>query len=229
MAGQSLRFLFRHQCQRHSITSLSGQRIFMPNMELAFNDFKANPDRYRQTLTAAFAYNAWVANHQRFEEEIDAAYLMGTAQLNRRTSLRAGLRWEKTTNIAATQFLPPRRKFRPPASRSTPPPAGPLPSRASSTNSCPGPGRNVSLPSITCSRAPRLSMSCLGTSTCRSVLAPPSGGRLTLRCRASCWSTMSPRLSPLPTPDSNPRTRRNYALRLARYFEPIGILAVRCL
>lgn len=93
-------FVFNDSGNGGKITSISGGRIFMPDLSAAYRDFKANPGNYQQVLTAAGAYAAWVENHSRYGEEIGAAYLMGTAQLTSKASFRAGLRYEKTTNIA---------------------------------------------------------------------------------------------------------------------------------
>lgn len=92
-------FAFNDSFNGGKITSISGGRIFMPDLSAAYRDFHANPNSYQQTLTAANAYAAWVTNHSRYGEEVGAAYLMGTAQLTPKASLRAGLRYEKTTNI----------------------------------------------------------------------------------------------------------------------------------
>jgi len=99
-ADKVAEFVFNDTGTGSRITSISGGRIFMPDLSAAYRDFKANPGNYQQVLTAAGAYDAWVSNHSRYGEEIGAAYLMGTAQLTPKASLRAGLRYEKTTNIA---------------------------------------------------------------------------------------------------------------------------------
>jgi iron complex outermembrane receptor protein len=83
------------------ITSISGGRIFMPSAAALHRDFLANPAHYRPVAaTAANAYAVWVTNHTRYGEEINAGYVMATAKPGRELSLRAGLRYEKTTNIA---------------------------------------------------------------------------------------------------------------------------------
>ncbi len=93
-------FIFNDGGNGGKITSISGGRIFMPDLSAAYRDFQTNPGNYQQVLTASGAYDAWVANHSRYGEEIGAAYLMGTAQLTPKATLRAGLRYERTTNIA---------------------------------------------------------------------------------------------------------------------------------
>lgn len=93
-------FVFNDSGNGGRITSISGGRIFMPDLSAAYQDFRANPGNYEHLLTAANVYDAWVANHSRYGEEIGAAYVMGTAQLTPKATLRAGLRYEKTTNIA---------------------------------------------------------------------------------------------------------------------------------
>lgn len=93
-------FVFNDSGTGGGITSISGGRIFMPDLSAAYRDFQTNPGNYQHVLTASNVYDAWVANHSRYAEEIGAAYLMGTAQLTPKATLRAGLRYEKTTGIA---------------------------------------------------------------------------------------------------------------------------------
>jgi iron complex outermembrane receptor protein len=91
-------FTFNDTFNGGKITSISGGGIAMPHVTAAYRDFLNNPNSYTHNFTADSAYTAWVENRSRFEEEISAAYLMATAQLNKRASLRGGVRWEGTTN-----------------------------------------------------------------------------------------------------------------------------------
>lgn len=100
-ADKGSEFAFNDTYLGGKITSISGGRIFMPSAAALYRDFLANPSYYRPTtLTAANAYAGWVTNHTRYGEEINAGYMMATAKPRKDLSLRAGLRYEKTTNIA---------------------------------------------------------------------------------------------------------------------------------
>jgi iron complex outermembrane receptor protein len=209
-----------------TITSLSGDRVFMPDMTAVFKAFHANPEQYKQVMTAAYAYNAWVANRQRFEEEIEAAYFMGTAQLSRNASLRAGLRWERTTNIAmqpdsysSAEVIAAGYAVDPSTGQATTVEgiayqfmSRPWAERTSSfDNFFPSASLKYQLPwnldfsagySTTIRRAPYSSLS-------GAVIVNDERQRVTIT-----------------NPNLLPEEAQNFAVRLARYFEPIGMVAV---
>ncbi len=219
-------FLYDTSVSDVAIRSLSGQRIFMPNMALAYDDFKANPALYRQTFTAAFAYNAWVANHQRFAEEIDAGYFMGTAQLNRRASLRAGLRWEKTTNIAKqpNSYTTKEVQAAGYAVNAATGQAATVEGIFYQFMSRPWEERVTSFDNFFPSASLKyelpwnLDLSLGFSTTIRRAPYSSLSGVMLVNDESQIVTITNPGLQP--------ESARNYALRLARYFEPIGILAV---
>ncbi|HRE82537.1 MAG TPA: TonB-dependent receptor plug domain-containing protein, partial [Opitutaceae bacterium] len=79
-----------------SVSSSSGGKIFYPDLLAMTSLFFKNPELFRQSLTGANYYNAYVANRKHYEEDIDAAFLMATTTKGKFTA-RAGMRWEQTT------------------------------------------------------------------------------------------------------------------------------------
>ena len=79
-----------------NVTSISGGRIFMPDLADLGELFRTNPELFVNSSTPTDYYNTHVVRNRNFTERIDAAYLMGTAQVKGFT-LRAGLRYEDTT------------------------------------------------------------------------------------------------------------------------------------
>ena len=87
-----------------SIKSISGGKVFMTDLSRLAELYDSNPAAFRQNLSAANYYTAYIANHRRFEEEIKAAYLMADTMI-RRVKFRLGVRWEDT-GTASTEFDP---------------------------------------------------------------------------------------------------------------------------
>jgi len=206
-----------------SITSISGGKVFMTDLERVAQVYNANPAAFRQNLNAANFYTTYVANHKRYEEDIRAGFLMADTVLGR-FKFRAGLRWEQT-NTDATEYDP-----RTPAEVRT---AGfPL------TN-----GRATTIPgleyqyltqpqihrtgqydnlfpsgSVKYRFSDSLSLH-LGYS---STIKRPTYANL-----VGVWSINDVNQTvTAPNPSLAPETSKNYAARLAYYFEPVGQLSV---
>jgi TonB-dependent receptor len=87
-------------------TSLSGSgTLYMPSNYKIGRLFQDHPEQFTQVLSAADYYTANIANVRHFEEDTNAAYLMATSELTRRLTARAGLRWEET-RTRAREFDP---------------------------------------------------------------------------------------------------------------------------
>ncbi len=78
------------------ITTISGGRIFMPNITQIAQTFAERPQDFQINVTAPNYYQSFVARRRRYEEDIRAGFFMGTTSLGRRVTIRAGLRWEET-------------------------------------------------------------------------------------------------------------------------------------
>lgn len=78
-----------------STTSLSGGSIWMGYLEGIGSLLRDHPEQFTHPLSVANLYTA-ISNRRELEETIDAAFLMATAKIKGAT-LRAGYRWEDTT------------------------------------------------------------------------------------------------------------------------------------
>ena len=82
-----------------TITSISGSHdIYLPSMDKLAQLFLANPGHWVPTATTSASewYNINVGENRDYTESMQAAYFMGTAQFTGKLRARAGLRWEKT-------------------------------------------------------------------------------------------------------------------------------------
>lgn len=84
------------------IATLSGGEIYMPSTYKLLEMYEANPEHWRPTAATSAAewYNIHVANNRNYVEESNALYAMATADLTERLKVRAGLRWERTATTA---------------------------------------------------------------------------------------------------------------------------------
>ena len=213
-----------------SLTSSSGRGVFIPSLLAIGALFREHPeyftDRITNGSTAGARYqSAFVANTRRYAEDITAGFLMGTASLGR-SSLRAGLRWERT-GTDSLEFDP-----RTPAEVR----AAGFPVTASTGVAATIPGvqfQYFSQPRVhrtgdydnlfpSASLKHRLGRNLdfqLGySSTIR---------RPTFRDIAGVWSIDDAGQSiTAPNPRLQPERSRNLATRLAWYFEPVGVLGL---
>jgi iron complex outermembrane recepter protein len=78
-------------------TSLSGsERLYMPSNYKIGQLLLNNPEQFTHVLSAADYYTAYIANARHFEEDTNAAYVMATSEVTDRLTVRGGLRWEET-------------------------------------------------------------------------------------------------------------------------------------
>lgn len=81
-----------------SITTLGGGQIYTPSTYRLLELYRQNPEHW--VPTTATSANEWygvhVGNNRNFSEDAAAMYFMGTASLTERLRVRAGLRWELT-------------------------------------------------------------------------------------------------------------------------------------
>jgi TonB-dependent receptor len=207
-----------------SLTSTSGQTVFVPSLLAIGQLFREHPEYFTSTVTATNYYNAYVANTRHYEEDITAGFAMATANFGRLT-VRAGLRWEDTATDA--------REFDP---------RTPAEVRAAGFAVTASTGRATTIPGLqyqyfsqpkihrtggfdnffpSASAKYRLSRNLdlqLGySSTIR---------RATFRDLVGVWSINDTDLSvDVPNPNLKPEKSDNLAARLAYYFEPVGIFA----
>lgn len=80
-----------------NVASLSGSsHIYTPSTIKIGQMFLAHPEWFTNTITAENYYTAFIANTRHFEEDTNAAYVMATAELTDKITGRVGLRWEET-------------------------------------------------------------------------------------------------------------------------------------
>jgi iron complex outermembrane receptor protein len=78
-----------------SVTGLNSGKVWVPNLEEMGALLRNSPERFTYTLSAANFYASQLNEARELDETLDAAFLMATATLGKAT-LRAGLRWEGT-------------------------------------------------------------------------------------------------------------------------------------
>jgi len=86
-----------------TLTTLNGGHdIYMPSTYKLLQHFRDNPQDWVQTTTTSPTewYGIYVGNSRHYREDAAALYFMGTASLGQRLKLRAGLRWERTATAA---------------------------------------------------------------------------------------------------------------------------------
>jgi TonB-dependent receptor len=206
-----------------TIKSISGGNVFMADLARIKQLYDAQPGNFRQNLPAANYYTAYIANHRRFQEEIRAGFLMADTAVGR-LKFRAGLRWEGT-ETTSTEFDP----------------RTPAEVRAAGfavTN-----GRATTIPGLQYEYFSK--PKAVRTGDFDNLF--PSGSvkyritenlnflfgysstikRATYANLSGVWSVNDVNQTvTTPNPNLKPETSKNYAARLAYYFEPVGQLSV---
>lgn len=211
------------------VSSVSGGQVWVPNLQGIGGLLRDHPEQFSRSLSASNYYTAVISNRQQLREQVDAAFFMGTATLGKAT-LRAGIRWEDTnTNVLE----------RNPRTGAEMAAAGYAVGGPTSTT----PGVAVTIPGLdyqyfskppvhrtsdydnffpSASLKYRLPLNIdlqLGFS---STIRRPTFGDLT-----GAWLiNETQRTVTAPNKNLRPEKSRNLALRLSKYFEPRGLLAI---
>jgi iron complex outermembrane receptor protein len=212
-----------------SVSSVSAGRVWVPNLQGIGALLRDHPEQLTNTITASNYYTAMISERRDVEETVDAAFLMATATIGK-AILRAGLRWEDT----ATDVLerdPRTGAELTAAGFAVEGPTAATPGRASTIAgldyqyfSKPSIHRTGNydnfFPSASLKyKLPKNIDLQLGFS---STIRRPTFGDLT-----GVWIINEPlRQVTAPNRNLHPEKSNNYALRLAKYFEPRGLLAV---
>jgi TonB-dependent receptor len=184
--------------------------------------YRENPGSFTQTITAANFYNAFIGNRRNYEETIDAGFLMGTTSIGK-LIVRAGIRREDTSSDSL-EFDP-----RSPAELAR---AG-----FAETN-----GRATTIDGLKYQFFSKPKVHRKGTydnyfpsASLKYKINPNFDVQLgfsstirrpTFRDISGVWDVNDDALTVrTPNPSLNPETSRNFAGRVAYYFEPVGILA----
>ncbi|MBI5693643.1 MAG: TonB-dependent receptor [Verrucomicrobia bacterium] len=209
-----------------TITSLSGAGVFMPNLRAIGDAYRENPAAFRQNWGANSTnfYESYVARRRRYYEQIDAAFLMATTNIKRLT-LRGGVRWEETSTEASEADT-----RTPTEVRAAGFPVGTngiattIPGIEYQFLSQPRVKRTGGYENFFPSASAKLQLARnldahFGFS---STIRRPSYVNV-----AGVWIVNETALTvTAPNPNLQPETAKNYAARLAYYFEPVGQLAV---
>ena len=83
-----------------TVTTLNGGELYDYSLATIYQMMQANPGEWTHTMTAANWYAAYVANARKYEEQVDSVYFMGTADFTPKLKAQAGLRWERTTGTS---------------------------------------------------------------------------------------------------------------------------------
>lgn len=209
------------------LRSLSGaSRLYMPSNYKIGQLFLSNPELFEHTLTAANYYTAFIANRRHFEEDTHAAYVMATSSFSDRLTLRAGLRWEETKTRA--------REYDPLTAAEV---------RAAGYAVSASTGRATTIEGLKYqyeSRSqtdregsydyffPSASMKyALDDQTELQLGFSRTIRRPEVNQLAGVWSANDDTMTvTAPNPGLEPELSDNFSVRLARYFEPVGLVAV---
>lgn len=204
-----------------NITSLSGGKLFVLDIAKLGQAYRDRPADFRPNVTAANYYTAYIGSPRRYEEEVRAGFLMGTANVGRRASVRAGLRWEGTETDATEP------DSRTPAAVR----AAGYPVSAGRATTIPGLDYQfLSLPRVHRTGSydnlfPSGSFKYQFTRTLNLHLGYSSTIRRPRIFGLWTINDETQRVS-APNPNLKPETSDNFAARLAYYFEPVGLVSV---
>ncbi|PAW67357.1 MAG: hypothetical protein B9S34_05545 [Opitutia bacterium Tous-C1TDCM] len=206
-----------------AIASTGGRGVFLPDIMKVAALFRERPEYFASSMTGTDYYNAFVANTRHFEEDITSFYMMGTTKLGK-LNLRGGLRREETETDS--------REFDARSSR-----------EVAAAGFAVAAGRATTIPGVQYQYLSRPRIHRLGnydnlfpsasvkynfTRTLdlqvgfSSTVKRPQFGDV-----AGVWVINDDTLTvTAPNVNLKPETSRNYSVRLARYFEPIGTMAI---
>ena len=209
------------------INSISGaDSLFMPSNYKIGQMFLNTPGLFEHVITADNYYTAYIANVRHFEEDTNAAYLMGTAKMGERVTVRAGLRWEETITRA--------REFDALTAAEV---------RAAGYAVSASTGRATTIDGLKYQYESRDRVDREGA---YDHFFPSASVKLALRenldlqigysrtirrpevnVLAGVWSVNDTTMTvTAPNPGLEPELSDNISVRLARYFEPVGLIAI---
>jgi TonB-dependent receptor len=204
-----------------SVTSSSGGKIFLLDIAKLGQAYRDRPGDFRPNITPAGYYTAQIGSPRRYEEEVRAGFVMGTASLGRRSTLRAGLRWEGTETDATEPDTRTPAEVR----------AAGFPVAAGRATTIPGldyqflsrpwTHRRGSYDNLFPSASYKYQLT-------RNLSAHLGYSSTIRRPRIfGLWTINDETLRvSAPNPNLKPETADNFAARLAYYFEPVGQVSV---
>jgi TonB-dependent receptor len=210
----------------HYASKSGSSQLYMPSNAKIGRLFLDHPELFQQTITAANYYTAYIENTRHFEEDTNAAYAMATSELNERLTVRAGLRWEETKTRA--------REWNPLTADET---------RAAGFAVSASTGRATTIEGIKYQYQSKPQVDREGkydyffpSASLKFAINPRTdlqiGYSRTIRrpevnVLAGVWSVNDETMVvTAPNPGLEPEISDNLSIRLARYFEPVGLVAV---
>jgi iron complex outermembrane receptor protein len=204
-------------------TSITGAGVFLPDLMQIARTFRARPQDFESRLTATNFYNAAIANERDFDESITAFYLMGTTRIGA-FNVRAGLRREDTETDAMEFDVRSSSEVRAAGYAVAGGRATTIPGLQYQYLSRPKTHRTGSYDNLFPSAAVKYNLTRqldLQVGFSRTIRRP------SVTSLAGVW-TVDDDLLTVNAPNVNlkPEYSDNFSVRLARYFEPIGVMAV---
>lgn len=210
----------------HYASKSGSDKLYMPSNYKIGQLFLNHPELFQYTITAANYYTAKIENTRHFEEDTNAAYAMATSELNDRLTVRAGLRWEQTKTRA--------REVDPLTADEV---------RAAGYAVTASTGRASTIDGIKYQYESRPRVDRKGTydyffpsaslkfaiddNTDLQVGYSRTIRRPEVNILAGVWSINDEaQLVTAPNPSLKPEISDNLSIRVARYFEPVGLIAV---
>jgi len=210
----------------HYASKSGSPTLYMPSNAKIGRLFLDHPEQFQHAITAANYYTAFIENTRHFEEDTNAAYGMATAELNDRLTVRAGLRWEETKTRA--------REWSPLTAEET---------RAAGFAVSATTGRATTIDGVKYQYQSRPQVERKGSydyffpsASMKFAINPRTdlqiGYSRTIRrpeinVLAGVWSINDEAmLVTAPNPGLKPEISDNVSIRIARYFEPVGLIAL---
>ena len=205
------------------IKSSSGGGVFLPDIMKVAETFRAHPEYFTPTMTGTDYYNATIANAKHYEEDITSLFVMGTTKIGK-LNLRAGVRREATE----TDSL----EFDALSSR-----------EVAAAGHAVAAGRATTIPGMQYQFMSRPRIHRVGTydnlfpsasakySFTRTLDLQVGFSQTVKRPQfgdvAGVWVINDDALTvTAPNVNLQPETSKNFSVRLARYFEPVGQVAI---
>lgn len=205
------------------IKSINGGGVFLPDIMKVAETFRAHPEYFTPTMSGTDYYNAVIANAKHYEEDITSLFVMGTTTLGK-LNLRAGVRQEETETDSLEYNALTSREVTSAGFPVTGGRATTIPGVQYQFLSRPRIHRLGNYDNVFPSAALKYSFTRsldlqVGFST---TVKRPQFGDV-----AGVWVINDDALTvTAPNVNLKPETSTNYSVRLARYFEPVGLVAM---
>ena len=205
------------------IKSLGSGGVFLPDIMKVAETFRAHPEYFTPTMSGTDFYNAYIANAKHYEEDITSLFAMGTTKIGK-LNLRAGVRREATETDSLEYDALSSRDIAAAGYAVSAGRAATIPGVQYQFLSRPRVHRGGSYNNLFPSAALKYNFTRsldLQVGFSKTVKRPQFGDV------AGVWVINDDALTvTAPNVNLRPETSSNYSVRLARYFEPVGLVAI---